>query len=302
MDFYINQTQSTNGPSIFGSRLKNQLESDGLISSEESVNRINIILGESQKNKNNILRLDGLYLDSGNKLGDTDYLNNEILISYNSSNKVVFQSYFSKKCYEEFMGKHKDSYVIRNGVPDIYFNNKSLPKAKKPKGFDKVVIASAEWRRHKRIEEAIECFKSPKLKNVALVILGGYKNVNLNNVFCLPKISPEILPRYYQMADAMIHLSWLDWCPNSVVEGLGCGLPVLCSSNGGTKELVQESGIIIEIEEPYKIGEKVDLYNPPNVDINYITKKILDLIDMPKVNRSDLHIKNSAKLYKDLFV
>ena len=104
------------------------------------------------------------------------------------------------------------------------------------------------------------------------------------------------------MADAMIHLSWLDWCPNSVVEGLGCGLPVLCSSNGGTKELVQESGIIIEIEEPYKIGEKVDLYNPPNVDINYITKKILDLIDMPKVNRSDLHIKNSAKLYKDLFV
>lgn len=302
MNFYINKTDASNGPSIFGERLKKELQSQGLEYCPDSQNLIHIINGSIKKGFNNILRLDGLYLDSGNTLGNTDQLNSEILFSYRAAEKVVFQSEFSKLCYENLMGVHKDSCIIRNGVPESFYSNSTQTKIKKPKRFKKIAIASAEWRRHKRIEEVIECFKSPKLKDFGLIILGGYKNIDLPNVISLPKIPIELLPSYYKISDCMIHLSWLDWCPNTVVEGLASGLPVLCSSNGGTKELVQDSGIVLDIEEKYQIGTQVDLYNPPKVDIELIVKNILDLFEIPKVSRPDLHIKNSAKLYKKLFV
>ena len=115
--------------------------------------------------------------------------------------------------------------------------------------------------------------------------------------------NPESLPRILQSATAMIHLAWLDWCPNSVVEGLASGLPVLCSHNGGTKELVKDSGIILQLEEDYQIGTKLDLYSPPKVDHEIIVEGVEKIIEMPKItDRSDLNIKNTAAQYREVFV
>ena len=76
---------------------------------------------------------------------------------------------------------------------------------------------------------------------------------------------------------------------------------MLCSHNGGTKELVKDDGIIIELEEDYKIGTRLDLYSPPKVDIEIIVKGIQDIIEMPLVtNRDDLKISNVALKYKQL--
>ena len=99
----------------------------------------------------------------------------------------------------------------------------------------------------------------------------------------------------------MIHLAWLDWCPNTVVEALACGLPVLCSHNGGTRELVKENGVILELEEDYKIGSKVPLYNPPKVDSASITNGILEVLEMGKhLGRPDLSIYQCASAYEKL--
>ena len=105
------------------------------------------------------------------------------------------------------------------------------------------------------------------------------------------------------MADAMAHLSWLDWCPNTVVEGLASRLPVLCTHNGGTRELVKNDGLVIQLEENYKMGQMVDLYRPPKIDNNIIVEGILKIIEMPKIDtRKDLNIKNTALQYKKLFI
>ena len=40
--------------------------------------------------------------------------------------------------------------------------------------YEKICVASASWRRHKRLEETIEAFKDSKLKNVLLIALGGF--------------------------------------------------------------------------------------------------------------------------------
>ena len=300
MDFYINQYNKSKGPFIFASRLKNALETQGLKFEDDSLNRISIITGSYVKNANNILRLDGLYLDSGNKLGKSKLKNRDIFKCYKSFDHIVFQSKFSKDCYESFTGKKKPNSIIYNGASPDFF--KEVEPVNKPEGFEKVVVASAKWRRHKRGEELVEAFKNPKLKDVALVLLGGYKNVKQKNIFSLPRVKPDQLPKYYQMADAMAHLSWLDWCPNTVVEGLASRLPVLCTHNGGTRELVKNDGLVIQLEEDYEIGTEVTLYRPPKVDINIIIDGVLELIEMPKINtREDLKISNTALLYSKLF-
>ena len=43
MNFYINKTDGSNGPSIFGARLKNELEHQGLDHHPDSKNLIHII-------------------------------------------------------------------------------------------------------------------------------------------------------------------------------------------------------------------------------------------------------------------
>jgi glycosyltransferase involved in cell wall biosynthesis len=299
-DFYINNYSNTDGPSIFSNRLKIELENQGHKFNDQSYNRLLITNGNIVENKFNILRLDGLYLDSGNTLGPNEELNRPIFECYKKSDHIIFQSEYARNVYEAFTGEKKSNSIIYNGVEDIFFtNNESIDK---PYGFEKVVIASSKWRRHKRIEECIEAFKDKRLKDVALVILGGYSNVDLPNVFSLPMINPVDLPRYYKMADVMIHLCWLDCCPNSVVEALACGVPVVCSHNGGTNELVKQDGVILKLEEDYEYGSLVDLYNPPKVSIDSIVDGVIKCLDIKQINpRLDLNISNTAKQYSSLF-
>jgi len=289
-----NLSPSGGGPHIFCERLKNELIRMGLEYGERSINHLNIISGSPQTGKNNLLRLDGLYFNKSHPE------NQPIFSAYNSFDHIIFQGKFCRDQYEAFTGIKKPHSIIRNGVPDSFFDSHS-PAFESD--YPKVLIASASWRRHKRIEEVVEAFKSPRLKDIMLVILGGCSGPDLPNICYLPKINPEDLPGFYQAADAMIHLSWLDWCPNTVVEGLASGLPVLCSHNGGTKELVKEDGIVLKLEEDYEIGSALDLYNPPKVDINIIIEGILKIIEMPKIKeRKDLKIENIATQYSGVFL
>jgi len=299
-DFFINNYSNTDGPSIFSNRLKEELECQGYEYNTLSKNRIAVTTGQYDPESFNILRLDGLYLDSGHTLGNSEILNKPIFDCYKEFDHIIFQSEYSKKVYEAFTGLKKPNTIIYNGVQDIFFKNEE--SIDKPDGFEKVVIASSKWRRHKRIEECIEAFKDKRLKDVALVILGGYQNVDMPNVFTLPMINPCELPKYYKMADAMVHLCWLDCCPNSVVEGLASGLPVVCSHNGGTHELVKGDGVVIQIEEDYDYGSMVDLYNPPKVCMETIVSGILKCLEFESIDpRLDLKISNTASLYSKLF-
>ena len=292
--FFINRTCG-GGPGIFCSRLQKALVSQGLSFDRNSVNQLSVITGDYKKGLNNILRLDGLYFKKNDKR------NKKIFSSYRQFDRVVFQGEFCKQQYEAFTEIEKDNLVIPNGVGDEFFTQQEHTISQsRPR-----VIASATWRRHKRLEEIVEAFKSPKLKNIDLWVLGG-KGKKLQaltpNIYLLKSLPPAALPKTYQSCNAMIHLAWLDWCPNTVVEGLASGLPVLCSHNGGTKELVKDSGLILELEEDYKIGSELDLYSPPKVDINKIVDAVLELIEIPRLKtREDLKISNVAVKYHKAF-
>jgi glycosyltransferase involved in cell wall biosynthesis len=288
-----NLSPSGGGPHIFGERLRQELINIGLAYTKDAPNQLNLIDGFPQEGRHNILRLDGLYFEKSHPQ------NQSIFRAHKDFDHIVFQGEFCRLQYEAFTGIIKSHSIIPNGVPDSFFETHQ-PAFKSE--LEKVLIASASWRRHKRIEEVIEAFKSPRLQDVLLVILGGCKGPELPNVAYLPVLPPHELPSYYQSADAMVHLAWLDWCPNTVVEGLASGLPVLCSHNGGTKELVKDDGIILELEEDYVIGTELDLYTPPPISLDLLIEGILQILYMPKIKRrNDLKINDIALKYSRVF-
>ena len=53
-------------------------------------------------------------------------------------------------------------------------------------------------------------------------------------------------------------LKYKDPCPNTVIEAMSCGLPVLYSNSGGLRDIVsQDCGIGLRVEIP---GKKVILF------------------------------------------
>lgn len=315
--FFIDKVnEKGGGPEIFGHRLKEELIKQGhvFVSPEldygryegKSVdNNLSIIFGRTYEDSKNFLRLDGLYLDSDDSL--TDQKNHPIFNSYYNFDHIIFQSEFSRKIYEAFTGVERTSSVILNGVSNEFFEAEEMPIFLSS-DLKKLCVASASWRRHKRLEEIIEAFRDKRLRNIGLLVLGGtsYQPAHVNkpdNVILLDRMEHEDSALIYKNCDAMIHMCWLDSCPNSVAESLAAGTPVLCSHNGGTKELVKEDGVVIQIEEDYEYGKRVPLYSPPKVDTNTIVEGVLEVLEMGEIEtREDLKISNTASKYADLFV
>jgi glycosyltransferase involved in cell wall biosynthesis len=295
--FYINSTKNVNGPSIFGSRLKNAIVGanwrwDPILPSICYIFAIGLLRPWGK----NILRLDGLYFDTGNTLGNSEKLNRPILKNYMKTDAVIFQSEFNRTLFSVFMGEpHYPNFVICNGVPDGF----SSAGRRMDYGFKKAIICSASWREHKRLNCIIKGFLEYGNPDVGLIIIGENvkEQIKHPNIKYTGRIPVQKLADYLRGGDAFIHLAWLDHCPNTVVEALACGLPVLCSHNGGTKEIVRSNGIIIQCEEDYNF-RKVDLYNPPICNKRTVAEGIEQILNGNKPLETDyLRIENVAKGY-----
>ena len=92
-------------------------------------------------------------------------------------------SKYCKEIYEHLFGKLKKPHkIINNGVPLDTFNpiGKNFRNELKIEDNQFVLISSASWRRHKRLEETIKFFKiiNKLIPNLTLIILGEQKNLN----------------------------------------------------------------------------------------------------------------------------
>lgn len=247
------------------------------------------VYNKSYYKKKYILRVDGIYFDKLNTFGDTKILNHQIFDSIDQADGLIFISEFSKKIVEKFYGNLNKPYtVIHNSVPLDIFNQNGDNYRKKYslKKSDRVLITSAHWRRHKRLEETIELLgKLNNINNIyKLIVLGGNKinkHYANDNIIFAGEVSPNKLAKWYRTADIYVHLAWIEPCGNTQIEAMACGLPVVCCNNGGIGEtVINSSGGIVantDIEYQYDI---IDYYNPPKPDYN----KLIEVIDKIYIN------------------
>jgi len=175
--------------------------------------------------------------------------------------------------HEKYIGLHDNHTVIFNGAP-IMKPEKTMP----------YVLVAARMRPHKRLDEARV---AAEIAQVPIVICAG-------------KIPRDEVDDYMRKASALVHLSWIDWNPNSVVEALASGCPVITNNVGGTQELIKDGcGKILDVDAPYNM-KPVDLYHPPKIDLNIVAQAIRESLDWPRVtNNSHVDIINVARQYAD---
>jgi len=231
-----------------------------------------------QKAKINILRLDGLVM---NTRWNYKAKNKEILKSIKHSDGIIYQGSFCKEAYNKFL-KVKDNKKFK-----IIFNGAS-PDEFLPRNVKNYFLANSKWRPHKRLKDIIHSYikaLETGLKSDLLVTGDVGEKIKHPKIKYLGWKNSNELKILLSGAIASLHLTWLDWCPNSMIEAIVARCPVIYTKSGGHTEIAKNSGIGIKDKEwNFKL---IDLYNPPSIDGNAVAKAMLFLE------------KNKSILYKE---
>lgn len=192
--------------------------------------------------------------------------NAEMAQAYHSADHVFWQSEFCRRAAERFLGeREKPGEILYNAVDTGRFRPAANTASNKV--FTFLITGKIDTHLFYRIEASlrglaearkqglpaqisIAGWLSPQARTRCLELadsLGIANWVSLSGPF-----TQDQAPAVYGSADAYVLLTHNDACPNSVIEALSCGLPILCSDSGGTPELVGEAaGIALPVEEDW---------------------------------------------------
>ncbi|MFX0140287.1 MAG: glycosyltransferase family 4 protein [Candidatus Hodarchaeota archaeon] len=297
------------GKSLFCARLANEFRLNGIkvtgnLESKTDIS-LNVIKLKHKKSAKKILRLDNVWHDTAKQW---EQKNRNIQESLKKADGVIYQSEFARTMCNKFLGEPDcPSIVIFNGSDPNYYKN--ITPIKEP--YEHIFLAFSKWRPHKRLRDIIESFLLAEIPNSILIVAGHLDRSGIDkkdalkyfskfNTRWIGMVEHSILASYLKIARASIHICWFDACPNSVVEAIVAGVPVITNNTGGTFEIVGPSGgYILYLDEPYDY-KPVDLYNPPPINRNKIAEALWDCIeDPPVIDCEHVDIKNIAKQYLD---
>lgn len=296
------------GKALFCRRLADEFRKVGWIDITDDENSeadvsLNVIRIKHRKSKVKILRIDGVWHDTAKNYR---HKNKTIQISLRQAQGVIYQSYFAESMANEYLGEVEcPTKVIYNGSdPSYYEKIQPLRLAGK-----KLIIAFSKWRPHKRLRDIIESFLLASIEDGLLIIAGEVAGSGLlRREFLRYSQNPSIrfvgnvsqfdLASYLVIAKASIHLCWFDACPNSVVEAICAGVPVVCNNVGGTWEIVGPSGgYICCVDREYDLNP-VDLYHPPKIDRSVVAENIIRALrEEPVITHRHVDIRNIAAQY-----
>ncbi len=196
---------------------------------------------------------------------------------------------------------HHFSYV-QNGVDINKYQRVNLDAKevlRKKYQFDNnkiIYISTGSFIKRKRIDETIEGFIKANVKNSLLLLLGNgelfdeikNKYTDNSNIVFIGKT--DKVKEYLQLSDAFISSSESEGLPNSVLEAIACGLPVILSDIPQHMEIINElpnSGVV------YSLGNADELKNA--ISNNAILKYHAD------IDKSVFTMKNMSKKYCDIY-
>ena len=321
--------QPTTGPEIFLNRLNNILDKENTlpkfkiflptIKSNKEINQFDgVKIGRldgsffydfSKKNLNNfaLLRNQTLLKNLPISLSPFNKLLNSHLNRFSknlleSADLIIYQSFWSKKMQDKFVGECSVPYaIINNGVPlDIFsFNKKQVSR-------NINLVITANFRPHKRLFDAILLVNSlqNKVPKIRLKVIGdidivtklSIQNLNLNNCDFLGKIPSNKAPEIYKECHIGISPAIFDPCPNSVVEMMACGLPVISCLESGASELISIPELCIDEGLKLNYLEFQTVESLPKICLNKWGNVILNVLENYSLYQDKIHEQVQKRL------
>ena len=298
---------SRTGPNSFAKRLSDALINMGhhvLFERGEDADVSLVFIERSGRPlaKRVVQRLDGIWFSPS----EFETKNSGIKHLYETADYVVWQSNFDREMTSRHWGVPSKGSVVKNGVPSYAIENENIKHQLEilKKNHEVIFVSSANWHPQKRLDVNIRVFEHLKklYPSACLIIMGSNAQpINIKDTYWPGSLPHEICMQIYRESDWMIHTAWLDHCPNTVVEALSCGVPVICSEDGGTKELVGDYGIVLKEIEPYDFS-LADYNKPPHIDIeNQLEGHLPSKINLGGLSNVDISIEQCAQSYLDVF-
>jgi glycosyltransferase involved in cell wall biosynthesis len=211
---------------------------------------------------------------------------------------VVYQSKFVKKACHKYLGKCKWERVIYNGADPMFYLD--LKKWQSPYRFNFCAV-TRKWIKQKRLKDIIKAFKEAAIYDSCLLIvgqiLGNEKKHAARNIMFLGSMDDRQVGRVYRASRALIHMCYLDACPNSVVEATCAGIPTITGDQGGAPEISTH-----QIRDKKWDFKPIDLENPPKANRKELANVLNIIAATPQTVYSDqVQIESIAQQYMEYF-
>ncbi len=206
---------------------------------------------------------------------ETDELNRPLRRALHAADHVLYQSEFSRRSSEKFLGEPHASWEILYNAVDI---GHFTPAEKRPRG-GPVLLLGGDQTQAYRLDVALRTVA--ELPDARLLVTGrlvSSPDTLLDELRIRDRVdfvgsydqrhAPELIRR----AHLLLHTKVNDPCPSAVIEAMACGLPVVYPRSGGTVELVgDEAGIGV----PHPDGWERD--EPPSPQA--LAAAVVDVLD-----------------------
>ncbi|MCD4729548.1 MAG: glycosyltransferase family 4 protein, partial [Bacteroidales bacterium] len=197
-------------------------------------------------------------------------------IIYKKSKAVVANSHGLKK-----LAQKADSFpmsVIPNGIDSYFFKPLETDNEQKKIHF----IFTGRLSEQKNLFYMFEQFASLKKiskKNLMIHMAGDgplkgkleifAKDLGISdNIVWYGWVNKNRILKLYQKADCFVNPSFCEGMPNSVLEAMACGLPVLASNVPGNNDIVfdGENGFLFNLDDHRKIKDSLNMIiENPNI-------------------------------------
>lgn len=198
--------------------------------------------------------------------GDWKKMNAQMSLAYHLADYVFWQSEFCRRSADQLLGN-------REGAGEVLFNAIDTQHRFRPtevrvdRPFTFLLTGRIDSHLTYRLESSIAGLRAARDAGLdcRLLIAGWVEDSALaasrqlaqslginGHVEFLGAYTQDDAMAVYQSADAYIMTKYLDPCPNTVIEAMACGLPILYSASGGVPEQVgPDAGVGMPVPESW---------------------------------------------------
>jgi glycosyltransferase involved in cell wall biosynthesis len=193
----------------------------------------------------------------------TEAVNRPLRRALRSAQHVLYQSDFSKRSADLFLGEARGSWeILPNAVDVNHFSPAERPPSNGP-----VLLLGGDQTQAYRLDLALRTLAAllPRHPDAQLLVTGRIvesadrlieQHGVRNRVHLLGEYAQRDAPSLFRRAHLLLHTKVNDPCPTLVLEALASGLPVVYPASGGTVELVgDEAGIGVPHPETWARDE-----------------------------------------------